>query len=85
MDLGDDVVDEVAQIVYEDFTPDEAEQAMFDMIVDLKQRGARMTAKDACVISFWVTQISGKRGGPLGALSMKPAGVQSGKLSLIHI
>lgn len=81
MDLGDDVVDEVAQIIYEDFTPGEAEQAMFDMIVDLKQRGARMTAKDACVISFWVTQISGKRGGPLGELSMKPVGVQSGKYS----
>ena len=74
---GEDCIDRAATRDYDDIGADEAQQEFFDLLVDLKLKGA-MTAKQVCLIAFWATHSGAK--GPITRLAVKPS-AQTGKFS----
>jgi hypothetical protein len=69
--------DESDPIDYDNFSPGECGDELFNLLVELKKRGS-LSAKHVCVLSFWASRAGAV--GPIGILAKKPS-VQSGQFS----
>ena len=63
----------------DDPTQDEAQEILYELLVDLKVR-SKLSAKDCCILSYWIV-LSGGGGESLRRLAKPPGDVSSGHYS----
>ena len=64
----------------EDISPAEAAAELLDKLIDMKVRGARMTATDACVLAYWAV-MAGAAGDTLQMVAKAPGDATTGRYS----